>query len=355
MYSSDRTFDVIMAEMMETFGRDIRTDEGSLAYNACAKIAEKLEEIYGDLDEVNDNMLPDTQDDWHLIEYGKERGIEYHYATNTVVKAVFKQEIEIGERFSCGDYTYEVTELIDGYTYKMACETEGAEANATIGQLEPIEYVDEYQGGEITEILEKGTDDEDIESFRGKVISTFKTTSFCGNKADYRRYIDQLDGVGGCKPLRRQADSPQIVVYIIGEDFLVPDEEVVKKVQEKVDPEESHGEGDGMAPICHTVQIHGVMAGAVDIETKITFDDGYSAETSKIQIEKSVELYLDELRQGWEEREQTDTIVRLSQIEARILQTEGILDVAETKLNGKTENILLSYEKIPTLGVITVV
>ena len=40
----DRVFDTIMEEMMAAFGRDVRTDEGSLAYNACAKIAEKLEE-----------------------------------------------------------------------------------------------------------------------------------------------------------------------------------------------------------------------------------------------------------------------------------------------------------------------
>lgn len=80
----DRLFDNIMQEMMETFGAEVRTDEGSLAYNACAKIAEKLEEIYGDMDEINDNLLPDTQDDSHLIEYGRERGLEYKYATYQV-------------------------------------------------------------------------------------------------------------------------------------------------------------------------------------------------------------------------------------------------------------------------------
>ena len=56
----DRLFDIIMDEMMSEFGSDVRTDEGSLAYNACAKIAEKLEEVYGDMDELNDNILPDT-------------------------------------------------------------------------------------------------------------------------------------------------------------------------------------------------------------------------------------------------------------------------------------------------------
>lgn len=30
----DRVFDTIMEEMMAAFGQDVRTDEGSLAYNA---------------------------------------------------------------------------------------------------------------------------------------------------------------------------------------------------------------------------------------------------------------------------------------------------------------------------------
>lgn len=53
------------------------------------------------MDEINDNLLPDTQDDSHLIEYGRERGLEYKYATCPVVRGVFQQEIEIGERFYC--------------------------------------------------------------------------------------------------------------------------------------------------------------------------------------------------------------------------------------------------------------
>lgn len=38
----DRLFDNIMQEMMETFGAEVRTDEGSLAYNACAKLLKNL-------------------------------------------------------------------------------------------------------------------------------------------------------------------------------------------------------------------------------------------------------------------------------------------------------------------------
>mgnify|MGYP000110908304 CR=1 FL=1 len=40
---------------------------------------------------------------------------------------------------------------------------------------------------------------------------------------------------------------------IIGSDFGVPSQEIVKRVQDAVDPEQSHGEGDGIANICHNV------------------------------------------------------------------------------------------------------
>lgn len=71
----DRTQDVIVAEMLENFGKDVRTDENSLAYNACVKTASELEDVYGDIMDIYDNMLPDTQDLSHLIAYAAERGI----------------------------------------------------------------------------------------------------------------------------------------------------------------------------------------------------------------------------------------------------------------------------------------
>lgn len=54
----DRTQDVIVAEMLENFGKDVRTDENSLAYNACVKTASELEDAYGDIMDIYDNMLP---------------------------------------------------------------------------------------------------------------------------------------------------------------------------------------------------------------------------------------------------------------------------------------------------------
>ena len=42
--------------------------------------------------------------------------------------------------------------------------------------------------------------------------------------------------------------------------------------------------------------------------------------------------------------------MRISQIENRLLNLDGILDVADTQLNGVASNLTLAQEEIPLLG-----
>lgn len=352
---NDRDFDTIMSEMMSNFGTDVRTDEGSLAYNACAKIAEKLEEVYGDIDELYANILPDTQDDWHLIEYARGKGIIYKYATAPVVKGVFEQEIEIGERFTCNDYTYSVSKKLSNYAYEMICETEGVAANTTFGSLSPVDYVDDYQRGEITEIITPGTDDEDIEKFRQKVLDSYTNIAFAGNRAAYRAFVNSLDGVGGSKPFRREADSDFIKVYVISSGYAAPSDELINKIQTEVDPEQNHGDGLGLAPIDHSVQIIPVEEVTIKVQTNITYDTGYSADNTKTLIEDAISEYLHGLCEIWESREKENIIVRISQIESRILQINGIVDIVDTMINGETKNATITYTAIPVFGGVDIV
>ena len=351
----DKNFEEIQKNMMASFNNEIRTDEASLAYNACCKIAEKLEDIYADMSFLYDNILPDTQDLDHLIRFAAEHNVEYRYATKPIVKAVFNQNIDIGESFTCNDYTYIVSEHIEDYTYKLECQTVGTEANTNIGVLDPISYIEGYDIGKIVEILIKGEDDEDEEVFRKRVMDSFQNTSFSGNKAAYRTYIDKIPGVGGCKPMRVEEDSVWIYVYLINSDYTVPSSELIAQVQDLVDPTSSHGEGDGIAPIDHYVKIAPVQSEKINIETHITFDTGYSISTSKSAIESAIESYLSELRKSWEVNEKSDTIIRIAQIESRLLNIPGILDVDGTKINDKLQNMILSFDYIPLKGEIKIV
>ncbi len=353
----EMTYDAILADMLSSFGTDVRTDEASLAYNACAKIAAKLEDVYADMSTLNDNMFPDTMDLDYLIQYGAERGITYSYATAPIVLATFDIELTIGDQFTCNDYTYTVTSLVENTTYQylLTCETAGTEANTNFGTLEAVDYIDGYEDtATIDSIATLGTDDEDEDVFRARVLASFESQAFGGNKADYRNYIDAITGVGGCKPLRRASDSEYINIYLIDSDYGVPSDTLVDTVQTAVDPTENSGEGDGMAPICHKVSIIAVTGTTLDITATITFATGYSTDTSQSLIEAAIESYFLTLRTAWEGYETASTVVRISQIESAILTVDGVEDVTGTTIGGSTDNYTMDYTQIPILGEVTI-
>ena len=70
------------------------------------------------------------------------------------------------------------------------------------------------------------------------------------------------------------------------------------------------------------------------------------------RVDEVVENYLSELRANWSE---SDIVVRISQIESRLLEIEGIIDIEDTMLNGSTRNLYLSGEDVPVLvGVVNI-
>ena len=79
--------------------------------------------------------------------------------------------------------------------------------------------------------------------------------------------------------------------------------------------------------------------------TTITFDTGYGWSNLQTAINEAVKGYLLELRKTW--AESTHIVVRISQIETRILGVKGVVDVGETKINGVEDNLTLGRYEVP--------
>lgn len=348
----DKTYENIMAEMMANMPSGVSTEEGSLIWNACAKQAMQLEEAYLALREVEDNMYADTQDEEHLIRNGQDKGIKITKASCAVVCAEFLQDIQVGTRFTANDLNYKVEGRMgeEGFLYEMKCEEAGISGNVGQGELTPIDFVDNYQGGNIVDVLEPGMEQEDIEEYRTRVKEFNNSRYFGGNRADYIRFIENLEGVGAVKVKRREEGDEYIYPYILDTSYGIPAAALLAYVQKEVDPEQNHGDGDGIAPIGHKVIIRAAVGVTVNIESEITYDDGYSQAALQSQINGQIDTYLGELARAWRDRE--ENMVRIAQIETRILTIEGILDIADTKINGTGKNLTLAYEEIPLRGAV---
>ncbi len=139
-----------------------------------------------------------------------------------------------------------------------------------------------------------------------------------------------------------------VKLIIIDSDYNKPSPTLIDEVQTAVDPEQNQGKGYGIAPIGHVVTVVGVDEVEIDVEPQITLQTGYTWADVKPAVEAAINDYFAELRSQW--ADSPSLVVRISQIEVRILAITGIVDVQNTKLNGQQQNIELGPYEIPVLG-----
>ena len=347
----DQTYENILDRSLARVASDVDKREGSVIMNAIAPVSAEHADVYIQLGNIVNNGYADTAVREFLILRCKERGIIPYEATKATLKGKFNMEIPIGSRFNLNELNYVATAFIesaDGYFYyQMECETEGTNGNKFFGELSSIEYIDKDLTGELTELLIPAEDEEDTEDLRKRYLGSFNATPFGGNKAQYKEEIGKLSGVGGVKVIPVWNGGGTVKVIIINSNMEKPSEVMVQTIQNTVDPT-PQGTGAGMAPIGHTVTVVGCDDVIINVSTSCVLEDGYTWDGIKDQIITAFEKYLLEIRENWVDND--NSVVRISQLENRILSIEGVIDVLHTSINGAEENLTLEFSEIPVLG-----
>lgn len=353
MYEA-QTYDVILQRSLERVGTDVDKREGSLVMNAIAPVSAEHANIYIELDGVIRDGYGDTASRVYLIKRCRERGIYPYTATYAVLKGRFNMEIPIGSRFNLGEVNYATISFIESkeedgawyYYYQLRCETVGTEGNRYFGELSSIDYIDKDLEGSLVELIIPAEDDEDTEALRKRYIASFSAHAYGGNKQDYKEKTNSLDGVGGTVVIPVWDGGGTVKLIIIDSTFNPASPELVSAVQEAMDPE-PRGTGTGIAPIGHTVTV--VSADKIDISVSCTVAliEGYVLANIRSKIQEAIEAYLLDLRKIWENG---NLVIRISQLENRVLNVEGILDVLSTTINGKAENLMLETSQLPMFG-----
>lgn len=347
------TYEGILQRMLDRIPSTFDKREGSVIYDALAPAAAELMMTYIELNSILNESFADTASLPYLIRRAEERGLTQKKATSAVLKAISTPssvEIELGSRFSLNTLNYEVVEKIADGEYKVRCESPGIIGNTYFGSLIPIEYIDGLETIEITELLIHGEDDEDVETLRARYFTSLESQAYGGNIADYKEKTVVIPGVGGVKVTPTWNGGGTVKLTIINSAFGVPSDELVNTVQETIDPVGHSGEGYGVAPIGHVVTVEGVTALTVNITSEITYETGWSWDACASLIKNAVDTFFNELSETWDSTNQI--IVRISQLESRILGCEGVLDISGTTLNSSATNLYLSSNEIPIRGAI---
>lgn len=338
---------------------DVDKREGSIIFDSLAPNSIEYELLYASLDYFLKNTFGDTASREWLIERAKERGLEPYPATYSVARAIFTPatlEIPIGSRFSYDDIDFAVTEKQSDGVYLMRCESAGTVGNVPAGKLIPNDYIRGLATAYIDEVVIPAEDEEPTEEFRARYLASFDNQAYGGNIADYKEKVMKVGGVGGIKVYPVWNGSGTVKVVFMTSEFKPPSEEFIEQVQTILDPIPNNGQGVGVAPIGHRVTVEGVQNSNISIGFKLTFLGLLNSYKEK--IENVIDEYFTELNKHWAETKidtadnysNTGIIVRVAQLESRILEIEGIIDIENLTFNGKAGNLVLGYDELAVRG-----
>lgn len=338
-------YNKLLQRALSRIPNDMDTSEGSFLYDAIVPCVAELHEAYLYIEELEKRVFADTAYGEYLERRTAERGIYRKSATYAIRKAYFNIDVPIGSRWAKEELVYTVTEKVQEGVFLTKANQTGAIGNRYSGELVNMDFIENLNSAILGEVVIAGEDEEDDESLRFRYFSSFEKGAFGGNKRDYEEKIGSIEGVGVVKVYPTWAGGGTVKVRLLDAEHNVPSSELVQTVQELVDPIETSGEGLGIAPIGHKVTVEGAEEVEVQITTQLIFR-GIDWDNIKSEVTSVVEEYFKQLRSKWNEE---GIVVRISQLEARLLDIEGIIDVQGTKLNGSSNNLYLTDEQVPVL------
>lgn len=397
------TYEALLKRALARVPTGIDKREGSMVMNGVAPSMAEIAQLYIGLDFVFTATYLATAPREYLIKRAADRNMAPYPASAAVFRAEFNIEVPEGTRFSCEDLNFVVTSTAieedppgEWVAQRVTCETAGAAANSYSGTLIPIEYVNGLTHAELVNVLIPGDDDEETEVFRKRVLDSFHSLAFGGNQADYVEKVTAMDGVKAVKvhPVWNSDIEPASLIpdetvqawytnaiatltgsaaqwltavytaalnkkltvggtvklVLMASNNAAPTETLIDTVQTAVDPTQNAGEGLGLAPIGHVVNVTGVTPESVNITLNLTYATGWNWDAVKSYVESVIDEYFEELAGTWASSDYLT--VRISQIESRILSgcAAMITDIGGTKINGKEENLVLDADSIPVRG-----
>lgn len=339
------TYEELLQRCLDRIPSTLDKRQASVIYNALAPCCAELAQLWIKLASTYDLVFVDTAVGEALDALVKQNGMTRKEATYALRKGEFNIVVPVGSRFSDGTLNYIVTENITGTNNsRLECETAGAVGNTYYGSLIPISYIDGLTTAKLTDIIDSGEDIESDDALRERYLEWVTAPEFGGNISDYQVKVKALTGVGGCKVIPVWNGGGTVKLIITNSTYGVPDQSLIDYVQQEVDPTGDQT-GLGIAPIGHVVTVVGAEEASLSVACKLVLETGKTIEDVQTNINNIVDNYFSYLASTWDSQE--NLIIRISQLETRVLGVDGVLDINSLTVNGTTNNIQLTSTQIP--------
>lgn len=355
--------DTIHARMLEMAPDGITTIEGDIYWDCTRPAAEeksKLEKIQ--LQNVLRMAFPQSATGVYLEYLGEFKGLYKNEATysngNIQITGTIGREIEAGSLFGTPSTSekqsiqFKVLENVtidsnSNATLKAQCTTVGTIGNVAansitilISKIDGIKLVNNAEG------FTGGTDIEDEEHFRARVMAADQEEHLSGSDSDYVKWALEVDGVGSAYPIEEWNGPGTVKLLILDKNGQPATQTLIKAVQDYIYPDKLPGQNrGGKAPIGAVVTIDTPVTLSINVKAKYTFTSGFDPQTVLSNLKTDISPYLKQIKMNG--------IVNYNAIHgivsSYILESKGIDDFTNLTINNVAANITL-VNQVPVMG-----
>ena len=358
------TYEKLLEDVLNNAPEGIDTRQGSIFFDAVAGVLLKVAKLYTDLDVVVEMGRLTTATGDALDSKAAEYGLTRLAATKAKYLAVFVGDVpQIGERFYYDGAYFVLKKERETGIYYFEAELAGESGNDIYAGTPavPVNSIDGLVSATFGAIYESGSDREDDESLRNRVIEKIAGPAQNGNRQHYKTWCESIDGVGRARifPLW---NGPNTVKGVLIDTSGKPcGAAKVAEVQKYIDPADKglrvtvNGKeyvvGDGIGNGIANIGAHFTAVAATAVEISVAFGAELVPGATMIAVQQqavdAIEKYFQELVLTTDE--QAAVVVRVSAVGAMLSQIDGLLDYTDLQINGSTHNIVLGEDDVPVL------
>ena len=340
-----KTYENIKNRILDNMKIDIDKREGSFLNNMVSPISQELAKAYIEQEDLV-NMAFVRNGFFNYLDLKcEEYGIYRKEGTKAVGEVIFTGEngasISNGTILSSNGLYFVVLNDSDITKNQAELVIEALEvgkqynllANTKLSLTEPIYGItDIYVKSDIT----NGTDIEADEELRDRYFDTIKKSYTSGNVAHYEAWATEVSGIGLCKVYPLKNGNGTVEVVITDSNMLGASSELIESVKANIEEKR---------PIGANVSVVSATEKVVNITANITLASGYSVEEVKSEFTNKVTEYLKDISFK-------SSYVSNARLGNLLLDTNGVFDYTEFKINNLSTNIALSDIEVPKLGTI---
>ena len=339
------SYEAIKQRILDNIKSDIDKREGSFTQNMISPVSEELAKIYLEQRDLLDMAFVRNGFFNYLDDKCWEYGIDRKIGTSAVGEVTFEgadgTSISNGTVIYHNDLYYVVLNDADISNGKADLIVEAYEMGKKYNVIRNTEFAlkENIQG--VTRVYAKedfkgGTDTETDEELRDRYFDTIKKSYTSGNVAHYEAWTTEVSGVGLCKVYPLKNGNGTVEVVITDSNMLGASSELIESVKANIEEKR---------PIGANVSVVSATEKAINITANITLASGYSVEEVKSEFANKVTEYLKDISFK-------SSYVSNARLGNLLLDTNGVFDYTEFKINNLSTNIALSDIEVPKLGTI---